>query len=132
MQPKSNVHGFVDLAHSMFCALLCCFRNLLSVSSNTFCSPPFAVLFVATSRWYNPAVESQATDRAFRIGQDKKVFVHKLICSSTFEEKIDKMIDEKQELASLSVKAGEKWITDMNNSELQDLFMLSENNGDSA
>lgn len=80
-------------------------------------------------RWYNPAVENQATDRAFRIGQQRRVFVHKLICSATFEEKIDKIIDDKRELAELSVKAGEKWVTDMTDAELQNLFALSAGNG---
>ena len=47
-------------------------------------------------RWYNPSVENQATDRAFRIGQKRTVFVHKFICQNTFEEKIDAMIQRKK------------------------------------
>jgi non-specific serine/threonine protein kinase len=74
-------------------------------------------------RWWNPAVENQATDRAFRIGQTKDVMVHKFVTQGTIEEKIDKMIEEKQSLAQelLEVK-GEKWITELSNKELHDLF----------
>ena len=76
-------------------------------------------------RWWNPAVENQATDRAFRIGQTKDVFVHKLITTGTIEEKIDNMIEEKQKLAGEIIAAsGENWITEMNNDELMNLFKL--------
>jgi SNF2 family DNA or RNA helicase len=72
--------------------------------------------------WYNPAVENQATDRAFRIGQTKDVFVYRFIAQNTFEEKINRMIQSKQELSDLSVNIGEKWITEMNDDELKELF----------
>ncbi|MCP4134015.1 MAG: DEAD/DEAH box helicase family protein [bacterium] len=72
--------------------------------------------------WYNPAVENQATDRAFRIGQTKDVFVHRFITKNTFEEKIDRMIKAKQELSNLSVNIGEKWLSEMDNDELKNLF----------
>ncbi|MCL2122147.1 MAG: DEAD/DEAH box helicase [Clostridiales bacterium] len=76
-------------------------------------------------RWWNPAVENQATDRAFRIGQKRKVLVHKLITSGTIEEKIDIMIEEKLQLTDeLITKSGENWITEMNSKELMDLFTL--------
>ena len=75
--------------------------------------------------WWNPAVENQATDRVYRIGQDKKVNVHRLITLGTFEEKIDEIIKSKQELADLTVSTGEKWITELSNSELSDIFSLS-------
>lgn len=68
--------------------------------------------------WYNPAVEDQATDRAFRIGQHNNVFVHRFICSGTFEEKIDAMIQKKREIAQLSLSTGETWIGKMSNEEL--------------
>jgi len=75
-------------------------------------------------RWWNPAVENQATDRAFRIGQTRSVQVHKFICGGTFEEKIDAMIEGKLELASRVVGTGEGWLTEMSNAELRDLFAL--------
>jgi superfamily II DNA or RNA helicase len=77
-------------------------------------------------RWWNPAVENQATDRAFRIGQKKGVVVHKFITEGTIEEKIDKMIEGKIKLAQEVIQAGgEDWITEMNNNELIELFSLS-------
>jgi non-specific serine/threonine protein kinase len=77
-------------------------------------------------RWWNPAIENQATDRAFRIGQTKDVMVHKFITSGTIEEKIDKMIASKEKLAADVIEAstGESWITEMSNEELMNLFRL--------
>ena len=76
-------------------------------------------------RWWNPAVEDQATDRAFRIGQKKNVLVHKLVSKGTVEEKIDALINSKRELADNIIGAGgEKWITEMSNSELLKLLRL--------
>lgn len=72
--------------------------------------------------WFNPAVENQATDRAFRIGQEKNVNVFRFITQESFEEKIDKMIKSKQQLQDLSVSVGEKWIGKMSDSELKTLF----------
>jgi len=72
--------------------------------------------------WFNPAVENQATDRAFRIGQDKNVFVHRIIAAGTFEERIDAMIKSKRELAGMSVSSGESWIAKMSVGELRELF----------
>jgi non-specific serine/threonine protein kinase len=77
-------------------------------------------------RWWNPAVENQATDRAFRIGQRKSVLVHKFLTEGTVEEKIDKMIEGKVRLAQDVIQSGgEEWITEMNNDELIELFSLS-------
>ena len=76
-------------------------------------------------RWWNPAVENQATDRAFRIGQQKDVIVHKLVCEGTIEEKIDAMIDSKKELAENVIgSGGEKWITELSNAELMSMLRL--------
>ena len=76
-------------------------------------------------RWWNPAVENQATDRAFRIGQTKKVMVHKLVCKGTIEEKIDKMLRDKTELAQNVIgTSGENWITEMSNEELLSMMTL--------
>ena len=74
--------------------------------------------------WWNPAVEAQATDRAYRIGQQKNVMVWRLITQSTFEEKIDEMIRRKKDLASLTVATGESWIGNMTNEDLKALVAL--------
>ena len=76
-------------------------------------------------RWWNPAVEDQATDRAYRIGQKRAVQVHKLSCAGTVEEKIARMLEQKRELASKVVGAGERWITELETDALRDLFSLS-------
>ena len=77
-------------------------------------------------RWWNPAVEDQATDRAFRIGQHKNVVVHKFITKGTVEEKIDRMLAEKSELSRQIIPAsGEAWVTEMDDKELMKLFTLS-------
>ncbi len=75
-------------------------------------------------RWWNPAVENQATDRAFRIGQTKNVQVHKFVCAGTLEEKIDEMIENKKEVAEQVVGAGEGWITELSNKDLKELWKL--------
>lgn len=76
-------------------------------------------------RWWNPAVENQATDRAFRIGQKKNVVVHKLVCSGTVEEKIDAIIESKKELAENVIgSGGERWITQLSNDELMSIMRL--------
>lgn len=76
-------------------------------------------------RWWNPAVENQATDRAFRIGQTKNVMVHKLVCQQTIEEKIDMIIESKKELAENVIgSGGENWITELGNDELMSLLRL--------
>lgn len=77
-------------------------------------------------RWWNPAIENQATDRAFRIGQQKNVIVHKFITSGTIEEKIDAMIAEKQKMANdIIASTGENWITELSNDELISMCRLS-------
>jgi SNF2 family DNA or RNA helicase/uncharacterized Zn finger protein len=72
--------------------------------------------------WYNPAVEAQATDRAFRIGQRRNVFVHRFITKNSFEEKIDAMLQSKKELAGMTVGSGESWLASMSQAELRALF----------
>jgi SNF2 family DNA or RNA helicase len=76
-------------------------------------------------RWWNPAVEDQATDRAYRIGQTRSVQVHKLVCVGTVEEKVDRMLEQKRELAAKVIGRGEQWITELGDGELRDLFALS-------
>lgn len=75
--------------------------------------------------WWNPAVEDQATDRTYRIGQDKNVMVHRLVTLGTFEEKIDEMLKNKKELANLAVYEGEKIITELSDEEIYEIFTLS-------
>ena len=75
-------------------------------------------------RWWNPAVENQATDRAFRIGQTRDVQVHKLICAGTLEERIDELIESKRALADSVIGSGEGWLTELSTDELHDLMAL--------
>jgi len=76
-------------------------------------------------RWWNPAVEDQATDRAFRIGQKKNVFVNKFVCMGTLEERIDNMIEDKKGLAESVIGAGEAWLTELSLEELREVLTLS-------
>jgi len=76
-------------------------------------------------RWWNPAVENQATDRAFRIGQKKNVQVHKFVCLGTVEERIDEMIEKKKELAQNIVGTGEAWLTEMSTEQIREVLALS-------
>ncbi|HEX2032829.1 MAG TPA: hypothetical protein VHS99_01470, partial [Chloroflexota bacterium] len=75
-------------------------------------------------RWWNPAVENQATDRAFRIGQRRRVQVHKLLCAGTFEEILDELITRKVAIAEAVVGSGETWLTELSTDALRDLFAL--------
>ena len=75
-------------------------------------------------RWWNPAVENQATDRAFRIGQTRNVQVHKFVCVGTLEERIDEMIERKKAIADNVVGAGESWLTELSTAEIKELFAL--------
>ena len=74
--------------------------------------------------WWNPAVENQATDRAYRIGQNENVMVYRFITTGTKEEKINEMIQDKKELAEITVGSGEKFITEMNDNELKEMLTL--------
>ncbi len=75
-------------------------------------------------RWWNPAIEDQASDRAFRIGQRRNVFVHKFIAMGTMEERIDAMIEDKKRLSSLVVGSDEAWLTELDNDTFKDLIAL--------
>jgi len=75
-------------------------------------------------RWWNPAVETQATDRAYRIGQTRTVQVHKFVVSGTLEERIDQMIEEKTTLAAEIIGSGEEWLTELSTTQLRDLLTL--------
>ncbi len=83
-------------------------------------------------RWWNPAVENQATDRAYRIGQRRAVEVHKLICTGTLEEKIDAMLERKKVLADSVIGDGESWLTELSSAQLRELFTLSGESGSTA
>jgi len=76
-------------------------------------------------RWWNPAVEDQATDRAYRIGQKRTVQVHKLVCSGTVEERVAALLEQKRKLAQI-VGSGEQWLTELPTSELRELFSLAQ------
>ncbi|MFM7426395.1 MAG: DEAD/DEAH box helicase [Elainella sp.] len=76
-------------------------------------------------RWWNPAVEDQATDRAFRIGQKKNVFVHKFVAIGTLEERIDQMIEDKKKLAGSIVGSDESWLTELDNNAFKALIALN-------
>jgi len=78
-------------------------------------------------RWWNPAVENQATDRAFRIGQTRNVQVHKFVCNGTLEERINDIIESKKQLAEQTVDAGEDWVTEMDTDQLRSLLLLDRN-----
>lgn len=78
-------------------------------------------------RWWNPAVEDQATDRAFRIGQERDVQVHKLVCGGTLEERIDALIESKRQLSAAVIgESSESWVTELDDESLRQLFMLDE------
>ena len=76
-------------------------------------------------RWWNPAVENQATDRAYRIGQQKMVIAHKMVTLGTLEERIDKMIEDKQALAESIVGSDESWLTEMDDAAFEQLIALN-------
>ncbi|WP_394796671.1 DEAD/DEAH box helicase [Armatimonas sp.] len=76
-------------------------------------------------RWWNPAVEDQATDRAFRIGQKRNVLVHKFVCQGTLEERIAALIASKRDVAGSVIGSGEQWLTELSTGELKSLFALS-------
>jgi SNF2 family DNA or RNA helicase len=77
-------------------------------------------------RWWNPAVEDQATDRAYRIGQRRNVQVHKLITQGTLEERIDALLEEKRALAEQVVGAGERWVAELDDEALRALVALGD------
>ena len=115
-------------------------RQRLSTAFKRSDGPPFFVLSLKAGgtglnltaashvihfdRWWNPAVENQATDRAFRIGQQRNVLVHKFVCRGTVEEKIDAMLAEKSRLAGDVIDGGEMLLTEMSNEQLLDFVKL--------
>jgi SNF2 family DNA or RNA helicase len=80
---------------------------------------------IHVDRWWNPAVEDQATDRAFRIGQRRDVQVRKFVCVGTVEERIDSMIEEKKALAERVVGTGESWLTELSVADLRQVIALA-------
>jgi SNF2 family DNA or RNA helicase len=79
---------------------------------------------VHLDRWWNPAVEEQATDRAFRIGQGRTVQVRKFVCPGTVEERIDALIESKKALSDMVISDGEGWLTELSTGELRSVFAL--------
>ena len=79
---------------------------------------------VMFDRWWNPAVEQQAVDRAYRIGQQNNVQVHYFCCRGTLEEKIESLIEAKRDLAEMLVGTGESWLSELSDSDLHELFSL--------
>ena len=77
-------------------------------------------------RWWNPAVEDQATDRAWRLGQERTVNVHKMVCEGTVEERIGQVIDDKRKLADAVVGTGEAWLSELSTNDLRDLVVLDQ------
>ncbi len=77
-------------------------------------------------RWWNPAVENQATDRAYRIGQERNVVVYKFVCSGTLEERIDELLEYKKGLAENIIGSGESWLTNLSNEKLKEIFAIRE------
>lgn len=77
--------------------------------------------------WWNPAVEAQATDRAYRIGQNRRVVVHRLITKDTFEERINAIIESKRKISEMTVASGESWIAKLSDDELREIFTLGKN-----
>jgi SNF2 family DNA or RNA helicase len=75
-------------------------------------------------RWWNPAVEDQATDRVWRMGQERTVNVHKLVCQGTVEERIGQVIDEKRAIADAVIGTGEAWLTELSTDDLAKLVVL--------
>ncbi|MDG2200669.1 MAG: DEAD/DEAH box helicase [Phycisphaerales bacterium] len=76
-------------------------------------------------RWWNPAVERQATDRAYRIGQERTVHVHKFVCQGTLEERIDQMLEDKTALAEHIIGVGDSWLTEMSTMQLREVLQLN-------
>ena len=76
-------------------------------------------------RWWNPAVEEQATDRAHRIGQVQRVQVHKFLCIGTLEERIDALLEKKKNMADNIVGSGEEWLTELSTDKLREVLQLS-------
>ena len=79
---------------------------------------------VLFDRWWNPAVENQATDRAHRIGQNQTVYVYKFIASGTLEEHIDQMLEQKQALSDLLIDGGDSWLTELSTQQLKTIMEL--------
>ena len=81
-------------------------------------------------RWWTPAVENQATDRAFRIGQRRDVQVHKFVVAGTLEEHIQQLLEDKQTLADVIVGSGEQWLSELSTDQLRDLLLLRQDTDD--
>src|SRR5699024_12796541 len=101
-------------------------RPLSRRAVGTGCTLPAATHVGQLDRWWNPAVEDQATERSFRIGQRRDVMVNKLVSAGTVEEKIATALSDKQALAELTVGPGEDWMASLDDDRLFDLLSLED------
>ena len=118
-QPKATIGSILQLMSPAAPVLLVSLR-----AGGTGLNLTRATHVIHYDRWWNPAVEDQATDRAYRIGQNQKVQVYKMVCQGTLEERIDSILEEKRALAEAVIGGGEGWLTELDNDALRAVVNL--------